>query len=265
VVLRSHNLEYIIWDRIARGTRSITKKAYLRYLSRKLKNYELNVMDQVDGIATISDEDLKRYQTLGFKKPMVNIPFGIDFNNYVCPVGNKPKLALFHLGSMNWMPNLEGVLWFLEDIWPKIHEKFPELELYLAGRDMPGDLTDEPLPNVHILGEVDDAKSFICSNAIMIVPLLSAGGIRVKIIEGMALGRAIISTSVGAEGIDCKNGKDIMLASNARQFIESIQKFVDNPGLATEMGERARELVSRKYDNNKLSEELVEFYKTLSA
>jgi len=99
----------------------------------------------------------------------------------------------------------------------------------------------------------------------MIVPLLSAGGIRVKIIEGMALGRAIISTSVGAEGIDCKNGKDIMLASNARQFIESIQKFVDNPGLATEMGERARELVSRKYDNNKLSEELVEFYKTLSA
>ncbi|MFZ6053247.1 glycosyltransferase [Halocola ammonii] len=265
IVLRSHNLEYIIWDRIARGTRSIAKKAYLRYLSRKLKKYELDVMEQVDGIATISDEDLKRYKKLGFEKSMVNIPFGIDFNNYVCPVDNKPRLALFHLGSMNWMPNLEGVLWFLEDIWPTIHEKFPELELHLAGREMPDDLMDEPQPNVHIIGEVEDAKKFICSNAIMIVPLLSAGGIRVKIIEGMALGRAIISTSVGAEGIDCKNGEDIMIASNAKQFVAAIQKFVDNPELAAQMGERARELVSKKYDNHKLSAELVEFYKSLSA
>lgn len=265
VVLRSHNLEYIIWDRIARGTRSIPRKAYLSYLSKKLKKYELDVIGQVDGIATISDEDLRRYEKLGFDKPMINIPFGVNFKDYQCPEGLKPQLALFHLGSMNWMPNLEGVLWFLDDIWPKIHKQFPELKLYLAGREMPADLMSDPLPNVEVIGEVDDAKEFICSKAIMIVPLLSAGGIRVKIIEGMALGKAIISTDVGAEGIECENDKDILIASTARQFLQAVEKLVENPERIESMGAEARKLISKKYDNQKLSKLLVEFYKGLDA
>ena len=175
VVLRSHNLEYIIWERVAAGTKNLAKKAYLKYLSGQLKKYELDVITRMDGIAAISVDDKRKYESIGLQKPLINIPFGIDLDGY-SENESTPEPALFHLGSMDWRPNLEGVLWFLEDIWPSIHQKFPDLKFYLAGRNMPEHIEQLNIPNVIVLGEVDDAKEFMKSKQIMVVPLLSAGG-----------------------------------------------------------------------------------------
>ena len=122
---------------------------------------------------------------------------------------------------MDWTPNIEGLNWFLDEIWPEINRKFPKSHFYLAGRDMPEDFYKRKSPNVHIVGEVEDAKNFINSNSIMIVPLLSGGGIRVKIIEGMALEKAIISTSVGAEGLHISHKKNIWIADTKVRWLVS--------------------------------------------
>ncbi len=262
VVMRSHNLEFVIWEKMAGGTRNFAKRTYLNYLSKKLKEYELSVVASVNGIAAISEEDKKRFIHLGLKKPIRTIPVGLEINEYPLDQKKEPELCLFHLGSMDWTPNLEGIIWFLHDIWPEVHEKYPKLKLYLAGRNMPDDFRNMSHPNVEIVGEVENANDFFKSKAIMIVPLLSAGGIRVKIIEGLALGKAIISTSLGAEGIHCTNGKDILIADNKREWIECISKVLE-PGMVQQLGVAGRELAERDFDNKAIIRNLIDFYHAL--
>lgn len=263
VVLRSHNLEFVIWERIARGSSNVFKKLYLNYLARKMKNYEISMLNYVDAIASISDEDRQRFHDLGIKRRIKTIPFGIDLRNY--PVLNDPgsdEISLFHIGAMDWGPNVEGVQWFLNKIWMRIHEEFPNLKLYLAGRNMPIDALPE-LPNVIYVGEVDNAIDFMRSKSVMIVPLLSAGGIRVKIIEGMAMQKAVISTTLGAEGIECTHGQNILLADSPDQWLEAITEVVMKKNRANELGCAGREHVKNYFDIASISKSLIQFYKEL--
>ena len=261
VVLRSHNLEYIIWERVASGTRNIAKRAYIKHLSKQLKNYELDVITRMDGIVSISEEDRLKYEKLGLKKPLINIPFGIDVKKYEVKNQNTDK-AIFHLGSMDWRPNIEAVLWFLEDIWPLVHKKHPELKFYIAGRNMPADFMDMNYPNVEMIGEVENAQKFMQSKRIMVVPLLSAGGIRVKIIEGMALGKCVISTSIGAEGIDAEDNKQIKIANEPEEFVNAITDLLDDE-TSDQMQLAAREYAETSFDNSVLIDRLVDFYNSL--
>lgn len=263
IVLRSHNLEFVIWEKIARGTKNVAKRIYLNYLASKLRNYELSMLNEVNGIASISEEDRNRFLAFGVKKKIKTIPFGVDFNDYPERPDNNPEIALFHLGAMDWGPNLEGILWFVNSIWPKIHDRFPNLKLYLAGRNMPPDLLKEGAPNIELVGEVESAVDFIRSKAIMIVPLLSAGGIRVKIIEGLALGKAVISTTLGAEGLDCEHKKNIMLADRSEDWIQAIQTLLDDPAMIKQLGQNGRQHVKDNFGLKAVTTELIQFYKEL--
>lgn len=260
IVMRSHNLEYIIWERLSKQTGSVAKKTYLKLLARQLKKYELDVLNQVDGIAAISQRDAEDFIKLGCKRPIEIVPFGLNLLKYKPSENPKTGLDLFHLGSMDWSPNIEGLDWFLDDIWPAIHSKSPEADFYLAGRDMPERYFETTAPNVVVVGEVADAMKFIKSKSIMVVPLLSGGGIRVKIIEGMALGKAIISTSVGAEGIHYTHKKDIWIANTSDEFAEAIHYFKNNPDKIIEFGNNARKLVEREYANEIIIKNLLTFY-----
>ncbi len=263
IVLRSHNLEYLIWERMAEVSKNRAKRAYLNLLARQLKKFELSILNQIDGIAAISNEDAKKYKNLGCKIPLITIPFGIDIENYPVNTSDIEYPSLFHLGAMDWKPNIEGVSWFIQDIWPKIIKVYPDLKFYLAGRNMPNWLLDENDDNIVVLGEVDNAYHFMNKKAIMIVPLLSAGGMRVKIIEGMALNKTIISTGIGAEGINYTKGENILIADNINEFLEAIERVVSNREELDRIGKNARNLVELEYNNTKLTGNLVEFYKQL--
>jgi glycosyltransferase involved in cell wall biosynthesis len=262
IVLRSHNLEFVIWEKIAKGTSNIFRKLYISYLSKKLRNYELKLLNEVAGVATISEEDKKRFLGLGILKPISTIPFGIDLEDYHSQINEQPELALFHLGAMDWSPNLEGIQWFLKEVWPRVLSARPNLKLYLAGRSMPEDFVTGRWKNVEVVGEVEDSKKFISSKAVMIVPLLSAGGIRVKIIEGLALGKAIISSSIGAEGIDCVNGEQLLIADTANEWVKTIDRIFDEKDLIKQLGIRGKRH-SEKFNIVNTTEELVKFYKQL--
>ena len=168
--------------------------------------------------------------------------------------------SLFHIGSMDWMPNLEAVNWFLEEVWNKIHTEIPQVRLYLAGRKMPESLLNANYPNVSIVGEVPDSMYFIESKKINIVPLLSGSGIRVKIIEAMSVGKTVISTTIGAEGIDYTNEENILIADTPDEFVKQIKRCVEDNEFCSQIGKNAYDLVATHYNNELLTKKLLEFY-----
>jgi len=164
---------------------------------------------------------------------------------------------------MDWMPNQEGIRWFLENVWPALSVGFPGLKLYLAGRNMPEWLKKANIPEVIIEGEVKNAFEYMQSKTVMIVPLLAGSGIRVKIIEGMACGNTIISTSTGAEGISYTDGKNILIADTPSAFIQQIKKCLENPSMCLEIEQQAMKLVDEEYNNESITSRLTGFYEKL--
>ena len=262
IVLRSHNLEYLVWKRLAESSSNFAKKLYLEHLAKRLKQYEENVITLVDGIATISYEDAARYAELKCKIPIITIPFGIDLENYpishILPQG---RLKLFHIGAMNWEPNKEAVHWLIEEIWPLV--KSENVELHLAGLKMPPEMLSLQNGNLFIHGEVKDAVRFMDERDIVVAPLLSGSGMRIKIIEAMALGKAVITTTVGAEGIDCHPGIDILIANTKEEFAEVITNLSKHPMEVERIGMNSRKLVEEHYTNKKIITDLIGFYKEL--
>lgn len=263
VVLRAHNVEYKIWERLAEKEGFFPKKAYLSLLAKRLKKYEVQHLNSFDGIAAISDIDRNQFEQLGCQIPAISIPFGIETN------GNSDNFILednpsaFHLGSMDWAPNTEGVLWFLKNVWPEISRKFPDKKLYLAGKRMPLSFFKFNCPSIVIEGEVPETTSYMHSKSIMIVPLLAGGGMRVKIIEGMAMGKTVISTTIGAEGIACEHKKNILISDTPEEFKDALELCYTNKETLINIGKEAKKLVKEKYDNNRVTQKLLTFYKDL--
>ena len=263
IILRSHNLEYIIWKRLSKESANPAKKIYLKLLSNQLKQYELDIFNKIDGIATISDEDKRKYNELNCPVKIETIPFGIETQKYKVSRNKNKALKFFHIGAMDWKPNLEAVGWLLNEIWPRIQKQIPNAELHLAGKNMPDWLFKNSKHNIFNHKEVKDSSKFIIENDIMIVPLLSAGGIRVKIIEGMAYGKAIISTQIGAEGINYKNGENIIIANNPEDFSEKAKKISSKELDHRKIGMNAREHVTNNYDQQHTSKKLISFFETV--
>lgn len=263
IILRSQNVEFLIWERLAKANSNLIKKWYLNFLAKRLKTYELSLLDKYDGIATITYNDEVTFRQLGCKLPIITIPFGISLSGYFVDKSAMKFPSVFHIGAMDWRPNADGIKWFIENVWQEISINHLNVNLYLAGRNMPEWFKNLSVKNVVVLGEVKDSREFINSNSIMIVPLNSGGGMRVKIIEGMALGKTIISTLIGAEGIDYENGKNIIIADTKDEFIEALNKCISDKEYADYLGNNARLLVENKYDNIKICSELTDFYKTI--
>ena len=258
VVLRAHNVEHTIWRLVAQSERNPFKRWYLKHLSLTLGAYEREHLNDYDGVVCITANDEQQMREMGCRKPMMAMPFGVMPESIV-GVDEEPD-SLFHIGSMDWMPNLEGVKWFLKQVWPKVHERMPHLTLYLAGRKMPEELLRLEMEGVRVLGEVPDATYFITSKQINVVPLLSGSGIRVKIIEAMSAGKAVVTTTMGAEGIGCTDGKDVLIANTPEQFVEQLQRCVDNPDFRKQIGCNAARLIAEQYSNEHLTQQLLVFY-----
>jgi polysaccharide biosynthesis protein PslH len=263
IVFRSHNIEHLIWKRITSNTRNPLKKFYLAHLTRKLKNFEHASLGLFDGITTVSHIDADYFNTLGYSVPILNVPFGVDVRNYEIKESDYEFPSLFHLGAMNWIPNEEGIKWFLDNCWSKIHQRFPELKFYLAGRMMPDWLINLNLPNVEVVGEVPDAQNFMQSKAIMIVPLFSGSGIRVKIIEGMALGKTVISTDIGAEGIDFIYDQHLLIANTPEEFLSAIERCISDRDFCDRLGKNARKLIEDKHNMPQIIHRLEDFYRQI--
>ncbi len=261
IVYRAHNIEFEIWERTAKMSRGI-RRLYLKILTRRIKRFEIDLLDSYDLLVPITERDGTILDQLGNTKALHVSPTGIDTSALLPNSKNLEHPSLFHIGSLEWSPNQEGLLWFLKNCWPEIHKKHPGLKFYIAGRSAPQWLIHKfDLPNVVFKGEVDDAYQFMNSKSIMVVPLFSGSGMRIKIIEGMALGKCIVSTPVGAEGLNVQPGKHLLIANDHEDFIRIISDVINEYHLFEEIGKNAIEFIHEKFDNLAAAGKLIDFYK----
>lgn len=263
ISFRAHNIEFEIWERLAKNARNPIKKAYLQLLAKRLKRYEIAQLNQADALVPITEKDQQYFEHLGCQLPSQVIQMGVDAERLIPDRSQLDYPSVFHLGSLDWMPNQEGMLWFLENVWPKVRAELPELRFYMAGRNLPKRFAQLRYPNVEIVGEVPNAVDFMNRKAIMVVPLHAGSGMRIKIMEALALEKTIVSTDVGAEGIAALHGEHILRANEADAFAQAIVRCATDRALFERIGKQARKLAFETYDNRRLGERLLDFYAKL--
>jgi glycosyltransferase involved in cell wall biosynthesis len=260
IILRSPNIEHKIWERMAETATSFFKKRYLKILAKRLKREEIQACHDVDGIFTVSAVDKGYFTKIGIQKQIEVIPTGIDMTKVSTEETIVPKkIDFFHIGAMDWMPNIEAVDFLLKEIWPNIIAEFPELQLYLAGRNCPKELLEHKQKGVEVLGEVEDAAAFFNAHAVMLVPLLSGSGQRVKIIEAMSMGKVIITTTIGLEGIDAVNGEHLLIADTPEAFLDAARQLITDKSLYAKLSNNAKSFANEHYDNVKIANKLEKF------
>ncbi len=264
-VLRQHNIEYKIWETLAELETRYLRKKYLTLLASRLKKYELSQLNHFDGISAITETDKQILTEGGCRQPIEVFPFGIHTDKLLINTSHLEMPSVFHLGSMDWMPNQEAMRWFIQQVWPDIHLRHPDLHFYLAGRNIPPAFFDyDKQNNIHVIGEIEDAIGFMNEKAIMVVPLFSGSGIRVKILEGMALGKCIISTHLGVQGIDAIDGEQFLIADSAGEFKTKMEYLLKNPAEISRIGLNAAQLVRERYNNKTIVERKLDFYLRLT-
>jgi glycosyltransferase involved in cell wall biosynthesis len=260
VVLRAHNIEHKIWQRIAENCPNPFKRFYLNHLYQSLRRFEIGILNKMDGIIAITPVDARNLDRLSHSTNIISVPFGINLESLPANPVQPEGASLFHIGTMNWFPNEEGIKWMIEKVWPAVIKKLPGIELHLAGRYMPEWLSNLSVPHINIDGEVPDVWEYMQRFSIMVVPLFSGSGIRIKIVEAMAAGKAIITTAIGAEGINYENGQHLLIAKDPNSFADAIVKLCNDKTLRDSLGKNARMLIAKEHDNNKLMLKLTAFY-----
>lgn len=260
IVFRPHNIEYKIWERLAKNTLNPIKKFYLKVLTKQLKKYEESILNKIDYLLPLTWEDAQELTMMRCRKSMMVLPIGVHANEYkVIPPPNNQ--VVFHLGAMDWLPNAEGVKWFLTEVWPLVSAKNKQVQLRLAGKGMPASIMKLNASNVIVTNWVEDVQSFFKEGQVMIVPLLSGSGMRVKIIEGMAMGKAIVTTRIGLEGIVANDQEHLRIADSPADFAGAILDLLDDESAVEKLGKAARQLVEVRYELDFLGKKWAEFLK----
>lgn len=259
IALRAHNVEWEIWARLAEREPQAIKRFYLSVLARRIKKMELAALGWVDSLVPITERDAVQLPFSPLSKVHIS-PTGIEKSKFALQPVNH-NFSLFHIGSLDWLPNQEGLLWFINNVWIPLKIEFPQWNFFIAGRNAPKSFESklDRLP-VKYLGEVPDAAQFIDAYDIMIVPLFSGSGMRIKIIEAMARSKCIVTTPIGKEGIPAKEGEEIFVANNAQEMKRLITLLMEKPEKLDDCSKKAFTFAQQKYSNPTMVEKLEQFY-----
>lgn len=268
IALRAHNVEHEIWTRTATEESNILRKVYFSHLAKRIKRFELKALNRYDLLIPITERDNAQFKRLGNIKPSHVCPAGVNVKQHSGPSSvneihdQKPgAFTIFYLGSLDWIPNQEGLLWFIAKVFPKLRQQYPDLRLHIAGRNAPKSLIKKlDLPGIVFHGEIDDPDEFTREHTVLIAPCFSGSGMRLKIIEAMALGKPVVTTTIGAEGLDIINGEHLMIADDSNAFIGCIERLIKYPDICRQIGRNAYRLVYERYNNCDLAASLAEFY-----
>ncbi len=266
IVYRQHNIEYKIWQRNAQESSNPLKKWYLGLLTKQLYKFEKIQLQKLKFILPISSIELEENILMGTKAEQLLLPFGLNENEFlVATDSNKSPQKIYHIGAMDWQANQDGVLWFLEKVWPIVHEKYPQLSFHFAGRNMPEKFKalSNASKQIYCAGEVPDAATFEMDKDILIVPIQAAAGIRIKVLKAMAHSKAIVTTSMGIKGIDATAGQEVLIADTAPAFAHNIIQLVESPRLFQHLKNQAFHWVKLHYQNKDLIQKLMAFYQKI--
>jgi sugar transferase (PEP-CTERM/EpsH1 system associated) len=248
-VLFTHNVEATIWRRHYEVASNPIWKAISWREWRKMEAAERRYLRLADRVLTVSEMDRDAFASFLEPEKLTVIPTGVDIDYFQPMTVDEAANTLVFTGSMDWLPNEDAILYFVDAILPLIKQQCPEVSLEVVGRSPSRKLQAlaEREKSVRLTGWVEDIRPFVARGSVCIVPLRIGGGTRLKIFEAMAMGKAVVSTSVGAEGLPVRAGENILLADTPIDFANAVISLLRDPNQRKQLGASARALVQEKY------------------
>jgi polysaccharide biosynthesis protein PslH len=276
-----HNIESELMSRYSEREGNIIRRSYARRTARLMRNFEQRALDEFDAHVSVSERDAERLSNLESKARIFVIENGVDAAHYSeeqlehayvawraqqVPSNSPIRNRILFVGSMDYHANIDGVVSFSREVWPHLRERKLDLTFTIVGRDPAPEVRELALiPGIEVTGTVDDVRPFYREAIAAVVPLKVGGGSRLKILEAMAAGVPVVSTTLGAEGLEVTHDKNILIADTADKMIETIIKLIEKPEQRKQLREAGRSLISNRYDWTKVGESLLKCYVGLLA
>ncbi len=258
-LLFQHNVESIISERHYRNAKDPVSRLFWWLQWKKMFRFEKESLKKFDTVIAVSEKDRELFEKLYGAKNIATIPTGVDisfFNpdNFVNTITEKPYSLVF-CGSMDWLPNEDAIMYFLKNIFPFIKREIPEVSFTVVGRNPSPKLKNlvKDHKNVRLTGWVEDIRPYIMESSVYVIPIRIGGGTRMKVYEAMAMKKAIVSTSIGIEGLPVENGKNIFIEDDPENFARKTIELLKNPSLRKLTGENARSFVVENFSWQKVS------------
>ena len=266
VVLFQHNIESQIWKRLADSAGHPLKRAYLRSQQRRMWQAEKTLSTLFDGVITVSPEDTAYCRDqYGLRNVLGHVPTGVQITDFQTPSRPPTVPTLGFLGSMDWMPNIEGVHWFVREVLPLVRSQLPDVRLKIIGRNPPASLQtlSSSDPAIEVTGTVAQVQPHVHECSVIAVPLLAGGGTRIKIYEAMAMGVPVVSTTIGAEGLPLRDGEDIQLADTPAAFAAKLLSLLTQPATAAAQAALARQRMETEFSWQAAADHFMQLCHTL--
>ena len=248
IIVRTHNVEHQIWEQYAANTSNPIKKWYLKRLACAMKTAEISNLNTVDLLATISNKDAETFRNLGIKTPRITIPVAMKVHSKKTTFSSE---SIFFLGSMNWQPNSEAVDWLVSSIFPALKKVIPEVRLNLAGSFMNGKFPSDKNAGIINHGFVENSTDFMLTKGILVLPIQSGSGVRMKLLEALSLGIPVVTTAIGAQGIN--DLSTVYCAETEEEFVAKIAELLLSTEKQLLLGQKAFEYVAENYSISTIS------------
>ena len=263
-ILDEHNVEYRVLERTWRQERDPIRRVYTHVQADKFRRDELAACRRADAVLTTSETDREVLAPALAGMPMRVVPNGVDTEFFSPTDQPEDPTRLLFTGAMNYAPNADGVGYFCSEIWGHIRAARPSTSLAIVGKEPPPHVRHLADDRIVVTGTVPDVRPWMRQASVFVVPLRVGGGTRLKILEALACGRAVVSTSLGCEGLEVTDGKDILVADTASKFADAVLRCLGDPGLRRALGRQGRAVVERRYRWEAIAKDLSDFYRELS-
>ena len=265
LVVDSHNIDYQLVKQYARAGSSLIRRLYAGSNWRKLRREELDTYRDADGVCLCSATDEQRLldDVPGVRTAV--IPNAADVDHYQPRPGDPTPdgRTVVFFGLLSYVPNIDGLTYFFQEIWPRIADAHPDARCKIIGGAAPPSIRALAGPRVELTGFVPDLRPHLSEAAVVVVPLRLGGGTRLKIVEAMAMGKAVVSTTLGAEGIEAAPGRDLVIADDPGAFADVVSRLLAEPSLAARIGQSARQLAEERYAWSGAALALEDFYRRI--
>ncbi len=263
LLIDEHNIEYELLSRMGSSERSAPRRLFNQIEFLKLRREEQRSWRESDGTILTSEREAALVRHIVPNLPTTVVPNCVDAEYFQPAGGIVDDDGLVFTGIFNYRPNVDAVLYFAREILPRIRKLHPAAHLTVVGGSVPSEISALQGPFIRVTGWVPDVRPFVEASAVVVVPLRMGSGTRLKVVEGLAMARPVVSTSIGAEGLSLKHGEHLQIADNPQEFAEQVVRLLRDPGLRQELGRAGRALVEAAYSWEIAGRRLEAFYARL--